>query len=134
MEEEDAMRTKATLLWVVILVAAAGLHAQDQKPKTADPAKAVPPAISDKAKLAISDARGDLYEAIIAEDQLERQYTQLDRQKQAMQTKLQQAITAAFHEAKVSEDDYTLDPKQFVFVPKPKPPALSPAADKKTGP
>ena len=79
------------------------------------------PRLSDTQKLNIRNAQIEVQNVQLQMDQLQQQYTQLAQQKQASAQKLDAAIKAAFTDAKVKEEDYTLD-GNLELVAKPKPP------------
>jgi hypothetical protein len=112
-------------LSAIMLVLCASLMAQS-KPPTATPPPATSPVATKPSvadipvpparALAIRDAQ---VEALGVQTQLQ----QLMSQRDAAQQKMQQAIKAAYDEAKLKDTEYSIDDRRWVFVPMPKPPA-----------
>lgn len=76
----------------------------------------IPPARA----LAIRDAQ---VEALNAQQQLQ----QLLQARDEAQRKMQDAIRAAYAEAKLKDTEYTIDDRRWVFLPTPKTPPAAPA-------
>lgn len=89
-----------------------------------------PPKFTDSQKLNIRNAQLEVQNIVLQMDQLERQYRELNDRKQAAAQKVSGAISAAFKDAKLSEEDYTLDGDLNLIAKPPKPDAV-PAKEKK---
>jgi hypothetical protein len=83
------------------------------------PAQSIP--IPPARALAIRDAQ---VEALNAQQQLQ----QLLQARDEAQRKMQDAIRAAYAEAKLKDTEYTIDDRRWVFLPTPKTPPATPAA------
>jgi hypothetical protein len=120
------MRRTEMKLSAIMLVLCASLMAQSKPPAASTPPPAPPPVATKPSAadipvpparaLAIRDAQ---VEALNAQQQLQ----QLLQARDEAQRKMQDAIKAAYAEAKLKDTEYTIDDRRWVFVPTPKPPA-----------
>lgn len=105
------------IVLAVALLAASGLAAQSI------------PEVSEALQLKITRIQNDQLAAQVEASSLQARLTQLSQQFASDSTQLADLQAQAFKEAKLSADDYTLDPKTLKFTAKPKP-AKEPNATK----
>jgi hypothetical protein len=110
-------------LTVITLLLCASLMAQDKKSAVTPPA---PPLAAKSADIPVPPSRAlAIRDAQVEALNVQTQVQQLLQQRDDAQKKMQQAIKDAYAESKLSDKDYQIDDRRWVFVSVAKPPAAS---------